>query len=148
MYTIFDANEIEFVHFVYVLQYVRNICKYSIKLSLKIYTTFSLSALEMDQYLYKMYIICCNTIPTFARYTDILLIAIFVIPKNCRDVLWMHSKRKSPWGFSSTMGTKGLLRYTACSKVRKAIDNCGIFPQVTLRIIQGNQQQYNLSCIH
>ena len=91
-------------------------------------STFSLSALEMDQYLYKMYKICCNTIPTFARYTDILLIAIFVIPKNCRDVLWMHSKRKSPWGFSSTMGTKGLLRYTACSKVRKAIDNCGIFP--------------------
>ena len=82
----------------------------------------------MDQYLYKMYKICCNTIPTFARYTDILLIAIFIIPKNCRDVLWMHSKRKSPWGFSSTMGTKGLLRYTACSKVRKAIDNCGIFP--------------------
>ena len=126
MYTIFDANEIEFVHFVYFLQYVRHICSYSIILSLR--TTFSLSALEMDQYLYKMYKICCNTTPTFARYTDILLIAIFVIPKNCRDVLWMHSKRKSPWGFSSTMGTKGLLRYTACSKVRKAIDNCGIFP--------------------
>ena len=86
----------------------------------------------MDQYLYKMYKICCNTIPTFARYTDILLIAIFIIPKNCRDVLWMHSKRKSPWGFSSTMGTKGLLRYTACSKVRKAIDNCGIFLYLTL----------------
>ena len=145
MYTIFDANEIEFVHFVYVLQYVRNISIYSITLSL---TIFSLFALEMDQYLYQMYMICCNTIPTFARYTDILLIAIFIIPKNCRDVLWMHSKRKSPWGFSSTMGTKGLLRYTACSKVRKAIDNCGIFPQVTLRIIQGNQQQYNLSCIY
>ena len=126
MYTIFDANEIEFVYFVYVLQYVRNIFIYCIILYLR--TTFSLSELEMDQSLYKIYKICCNTIPTFARYTDILLIAIFIVPKNCRDVLWMHSKRKSPWGFSSTMGTKGLLRYTACSKVRKAIDNCGIFP--------------------
>ena len=61
--------------------------------------------------------------------------AIFLINKK-GDILRCNEKGKTPWGTYSTMGTKGLLRYTACSKVRKAIDNCGIFLYLTLSLIQ------------